>query len=45
MGKSVIERIFSVEDDPQILKFKTYDGLPIWMMARYYFIQYTLLVC
>lgn len=38
MAKSVIERIFSVEEDPRILEFKTYDGIPIWMMSRYYFL-------
>lgn len=35
---TAIERIFSIEEDSEILKFRTYDDIPLWMMARYYFL-------
>lgn len=35
-NKSITDKLLAIEEDPQILDYQTTDGIPVWMMGRYY---------
>lgn len=37
--KNLASAIFEVENDTHLLDYKTYDGVPIWMISRWYLLQ------
>ena len=37
--KNLASAIFEVENDTHLLDYKTYDGVPIWMISRWYLLH------
>lgn len=38
---NLISKIFEIENDTKLLDYTTYDGIPIWMIGRYYLLYKT----